>query len=149
MSNICKTVNLYTRKIKGGKMLSYFLDYYPGYRDETTNKVLRHESLGIYIYAHPKTQREKDYNARLSEKAEALRCRRYEEIINERYEFFDRNKLNGSFIDYFKKYAGKRTHAMSRRSCTSTVLQAANAPLPKSLWSCATSSLNTCAPRIR
>ena len=30
MSNICKTVNLYTRKIKGGKMLSYFLDYYPG-----------------------------------------------------------------------------------------------------------------------
>lgn len=108
MSNICKTVNLYTRKIKGGKMLSYFLDYYPGYRDETTNKVLRHESLGIYIYAYPKTQREKDYNARLSGKAEALRCRRYEEIVNERYEFFDRNKLNGSFIDYFKKYAEKK-----------------------------------------
>lgn len=108
MANICKTVNLYTRKIKGGRMLSYFLDYYPGYRDETTNKVLRHESLGIYIYAHPKTQREKDYNARLSEKAEALRCRRYEEIVNERYEFFDRNKLNGSFIDYFRKYAVKK-----------------------------------------
>ena len=108
MRNICKTVNLYTRKIKGGRMLSYFLDYYPGYRDGTTNKVLRHESLDIYIYAHPKTQREKDYNARLSEKAEALRCRRYEEIVNERYEFFDRNKLNGSFIDYFKKYAGKK-----------------------------------------
>lgn len=108
MSNICKTVNLYTRKIKGGKMLSFFLDYYPGYRDETTNKVLRHESLGIYIYAHPKTQREKEYNARLSEKAEAMRCRRYEEIVNERYEFLDRNKLNGSFIDYFKAYAGKK-----------------------------------------
>ena len=108
MSNICKTVNLYTRKIKGGKMLSYFLDYYPGYRDETTNKVMRHESLGIYIYAHPKTQREKDYNARMSEKAEALRCRRYEEIVNERYEFFDKNKLNGSFIDYFRKHAAKK-----------------------------------------
>ena len=148
MSNICKTVNLYTRKIKGGKMLSYFLDYYPGYRDETTNKVLRHESLGIYIYAHPKTQREKDYNARLSEKAEALRCRRYEEIVNERYEFFDKNKLNGSFIDYFKKYAGKK-NSMNRRSCTSTVLQVANVPLPKSQWNCATSFWNTCAPRIR
>lgn len=108
MANICKTVNLYTRKIKGGKMLSYFLDYYPGYRDEATNKVMRHESLGIYIYAHPKTQREKDYNARRTEKAEALRCRRYEEIVNERYEFFDRNKLNGSFIDYFKTYASKK-----------------------------------------
>lgn len=149
MSNICKTVNLYTRKIKGGKMLSYFLDYYPGYRDETTNKVLRHESLGIYIYAHPKTQREKDYNARLSEKAEALRCRRYEEIVNERYEFFDRNKLNGSFIDYFKNMPGRRTHAMSMPSCTSASSRAANAPLSKSLWGCATSSLNICAPRIR
>ena len=149
MSNICKTVNLYTRKIKGGRMLSYFLDYYPGYRDETTNKVLRHESLGIYIYAHPKTLREKDYNARLSEKAEALRCRRYEEIVNERYEFFDRNKLNGSFIDYFKKYAGKKNSRYEQASCTSTCSQAANAPLPKSQWSFATSFWSICAPRIR
>ena len=33
MSNICKTVSLRTRKIKDGRMLSYYLDYYPGYRD--------------------------------------------------------------------------------------------------------------------
>ena len=32
MSNICKTVSLRTRKIKDGHMLSYYLDYYPGYR---------------------------------------------------------------------------------------------------------------------
>ena len=32
MSNICKTVTLRTRKIKGGEQLSYYLDYYPGYR---------------------------------------------------------------------------------------------------------------------
>ena len=46
MSNICKTVSLRTRKIKDGHMLSYYLDYYPGYRDESTMKVIRHESLG-------------------------------------------------------------------------------------------------------
>ncbi|MCD8282539.1 MAG: site-specific integrase, partial [Prevotella sp.] len=108
MANICKTVNLYTRKIKKGTMLSFFLDYYPGYRDAATNKVLRHESLGIYIYAHPKNQREKDYNARLTEKAEAMRCRRYEEVVNERYDFFDSRKLSGSFIDYFKEHARKK-----------------------------------------
>ena len=34
MSNICKTVTLRTRKIKGGEQLSFYLDYYPGYRDE-------------------------------------------------------------------------------------------------------------------
>ena len=33
-------------------MLSYYLDYYPGYRDESTMKVIRHESLGIYVYAN-------------------------------------------------------------------------------------------------
>ena len=52
MSNICKTVTLRTRKIKGGEQLSFYLDYYPGYRDESTMKVMRHESLGIYIYAN-------------------------------------------------------------------------------------------------
>ena len=38
MSNICKTVSLRTRKIKNGEMLSFYLDYYPGYRDESTMK---------------------------------------------------------------------------------------------------------------
>ena len=56
MSNICKTVTLRTRKIKGGEQLSFYLDYYPGYRDESTMKVMRHESLGIYIYAKPKSR---------------------------------------------------------------------------------------------
>ena len=79
MSNICKTVTLRTRKIKKGTQLSFYLDYYPGYRDESTMKatikreqcqtrlsiaecewvrpkvkVQRHESLGIYIFAKPK-----------------------------------------------------------------------------------------------
>ena len=41
MSNICKTVTLRTRKIKKGTQLSFYLDYYPGYRDESTMKVQR------------------------------------------------------------------------------------------------------------
>ena len=99
MSNICKTVTLRTRKIKGGEQLSFYLDYYPGYRDESTMKVMRHESLGIYIYAKPKSQREK---------AEALRCRRYESIVNERYDFFDKEKMKGDFLAYFKEKAEKK-----------------------------------------
>ena len=86
MSNICKTVSLRTRKIKDGHMLSYYLDYYPGYRDESTMKVIRHESLGIYIYAKPKNQTEQKYNLNLTARAEAIRCRRFEAIVNERYE---------------------------------------------------------------
>ena len=61
MSNNCKTVTLSTRKKKKGTQLSFYLDYYPGYRDESNMKVQRHESLGIYIYAfqmsiYPDTQ---------------------------------------------------------------------------------------------
>lgn len=108
MSNICKTVTLRTRKIKGGEQLSFYLDYYPGYRDESTMKVMRHESLGIYVYAKPKNQREKDYNDRMREKAEALRCRRYESIVNERYDFFDKEKMKGDFLAYFKLKADKK-----------------------------------------
>ena len=46
--NDCKTVTLRTRPLKN-RMLSFYLDYYPGYRDKETMKVIRHESLGIYI----------------------------------------------------------------------------------------------------
>ena len=84
----CKTVTLRTRPLKKG-MLSFYLDYYPGYRDQETMKTIRHEGLNIYIYANPKNQRECDFNAAMSEKAEAIRCRRFEAIVNERYDFFE------------------------------------------------------------
>ena len=51
-------------------------------------KVIRHESLGIYIYAKPKNQTEQKYNLNLTARAEAIRCRRFEAIVNERYVFF-------------------------------------------------------------
>ena len=66
----CKTVTLRTRPLKHG-MLSFYLDYYPGYRDMETMKTIRHEGLNIYIYANPKNQRERDFNAAMSEKAES------------------------------------------------------------------------------
>ena len=44
----CKTVTLRTRPLKNG-MLSFYLDYYPGYRDQETMKTIRHEGLNIYI----------------------------------------------------------------------------------------------------
>ena len=55
-------------------MLSFYLDYYPGYRDKETMKVIRHESLGIYVYANPRNKREQNFNEVMTEKAEAIRC---------------------------------------------------------------------------
>ena len=102
----CKTVTLRTRPLKNG-MLSYYLDYYPGYRDQETMKTIRHEGLNIYIYANPKNERERNFNATMSEKAEAIRCRSFESIVNDRYDFFDRHKLKADFLEYYRKQLRK------------------------------------------
>ena len=104
--NDCKTVTLRTRPLKN-RMLSFYLDYYPGYRDKETMKVIRHESLGIYIYANPKNKREQDFNEVMAEKAEAIRCRRFESVVNERYDFFDKYKLKADFLEYFRNQLRK------------------------------------------
>ena len=109
-------------------MLSYYLDYYPGYRDESTMKVIRHESLGIYIYAKPKNQMEQKYNLNLTERAEAIRCRRFEAIVNERYDFFDKEKMKGDFLAYFKKLADKKTPSGSTSICTFVPSRKASVP---------------------
>ena len=62
----CKTVTLRTRPLKN-RMLSFYLDYYPGYRDKETMKVIRHESLGIYVYANPRNKREQNFNEVMTE----------------------------------------------------------------------------------
>lgn len=59
----CKTVTLRTRPLKNG-MLSFYLDYYPGYRDQETMKTIRHEGLNIYIYANPKNHPIEHFHAR-------------------------------------------------------------------------------------
>ena len=104
--NDCKTVTLRTRPLKN-RMLSFYLDYYPGYRDKETMKVIRHESLGIYIYTNPKNKREQDFNEVMAEKAEAIRCRRFESAVNERYDFFDKYKLKADFLEYFRNQLRK------------------------------------------
>ncbi len=102
----CKTVTLRTRPLKN-RMLSFYLDYYPGYRDKETMKVIRHESLGIYVYANPRNKREQNFNEVMTEKAEAIRCRRFESVVNERYDFFDRYKLKADFLEYYRKQLRK------------------------------------------
>ncbi len=102
----CKTVALRTRRLKGN-MLSFYLDYYPGYRDKETMRIIRHEALGIYIYANPRNRREQDYNEAMSEKAEVIRCRRFEAVVNERYDLFDRRRMQGDFLEYYHKHLFK------------------------------------------
>lgn len=45
----CKTVTLRKRKIKNGTQYSLCLDYYPGYRDNATMKVITREAGHLHL----------------------------------------------------------------------------------------------------
>ncbi len=96
----CKTVTLRKRKIKNGTQYSLCLDYYPGYRDNVTMRVITREALGIYIFAKPANQQERDFNARMMKKAVILRNQRYEAIFNENYAKISRIAKNELFMSF-------------------------------------------------
>ena len=100
--NTCTKVFLRKKAISGGR-ISLYLDFYPAIRNPQTNRMSRRETLGIYIYASPKNEREKQFNASMEEKAEAIRCRRFEQLLNEQFDFLDKEKLRMDFLAYFKQ----------------------------------------------
>ena len=50
--------------------------------------------MPFFPKVNAKNQCHKDYNERMTEKAEALRCRRYESIVNERYKIKENPKVS-------------------------------------------------------
>lgn len=82
---------------------SLFLDFWPGYRDPETMELIRRRSLGLYIYAAPANAQQKQYNDKILAKAEAIRCKVFIDVINEKYDFFDQDKLKDDFLGYFRE----------------------------------------------
>lgn len=61
MVNTCTRVSLRQRAIKNDR-ISLYLDFYPPVRNPETMQMSRREYLGIYIYAHPKKEMEREFN---------------------------------------------------------------------------------------
>ena len=80
-----------------------YLDYYPAVRNPETMQMSRREYLGIYIYAHPKNEMEREFNNDMLNKAEAIRCIRVQSLINEEFGFLDKTKQKADLLAYFKK----------------------------------------------
>lgn len=57
----------------------------------------------LSYYRNPKNKWEKEFNEIMTEKAEAIRCRRFESVVNERCDFFDHSKMSSDFLAYFKR----------------------------------------------
>ncbi|MBF0649293.1 site-specific integrase [Dysgonomonas sp. GY75] len=100
-------VHLRQRDVTRGR-ISLYLDYYPAIRDPHSMKMTRREYLGIYIYAKPRNEFEKEFNNEMLMKAEAIRSIRVQSIINEEFGFLDKNKAKADFLIYFKTKAEKK-----------------------------------------
>ncbi len=102
MTHTCTKVTVRQRAIRNNR-ISLYLDYYPAVRNPETMQMSRREYLGIYIYAYPKNEMEREFNNDMLNKAEAIRCIRVQSLINEEFGFLDKTKQKADFLAYFKK----------------------------------------------
>lgn len=97
-----------------------------------------------FIYANPKNKREQDFNEVMAEKAEAIRCRRFESVVNERYDFFDKYKLKADFLEYFRNQLRKHDPKWEFVYLHFSNFVHGNVLLRSSTLISATSSVSTC-----
>ncbi len=102
MTHTCTKVTVRQRAIRNNR-ISLYLDYYPAVRNPETMQMSRREYLGIYIYAHPKNEMEREFNNVMLNKAETIRCIRVQSLINEEFGFLDKTKMKADFLGYFIK----------------------------------------------
>lgn len=113
--DICTKVTLRQRLLKSGKITLYF-DYYPPIRNPKTNKMQRHEYLGIYLYGNPTNKVQRDFNQSMLEKGELIRCRRQEAVINRQFGFIDHSQQKEDFLAYYEEYIRKKSNTKWRIS---------------------------------
>lgn len=105
--DICTKVFLRQRLLKSGKITLY-LDYYPAIRNPKTNKLKRHEYIGMYLYGEPKDWVQREFNQSMLEMAEIIRCRRQEQVICRQFGFIDHSQQKEDFLAYFDEVTKRR-----------------------------------------
>lgn len=106
LPSTCSKASLRQRPIKDDR-LSLYLDYYPAIRNPRTMKMSRREYLGFYIFANPRNKYQREYNDSILMRAEIIRCRRQEAVINNEFGFLDREQPKADFLLYFEEKAKK------------------------------------------
>lgn len=100
---------VYLRKYKISKgRESLYLQYYPPIRNKRTMKMVQKEMLGLYIYENPQGEEEIQHNKNTLHKAKAVEAIRIQMLINEEYDFLDKDKMKEDFLEYFAEIAVKK-----------------------------------------
>ena len=102
-------VTLREKPIKGGAMLSLYLDYYPAITHPETGKPTRREFLNIHVEAKPRTAAQRRENANKRDVAEAIRARRQVEVSEGGASFrVKQQAANVDFLAFFRNEANKQ-----------------------------------------
>lgn len=107
LRHVCTKVFLRRRPVTHDR-ISLYLDYYPAVRNPKTMKMMRREYLGIYIFAKPRNEIEREFNQEMLEKAELILCRRQSALINDQFDFLDRYKMQEDALVYFKHICDRK-----------------------------------------
>ena len=128
MTHTCTKVTVRQRAIRNNR-ISLYLDYYPAVRNPETMQMSRREYLGIYIYAHPKNEMEREFNNDMLNKAEAIRCIRVQSLINEEFGFLDKTKQKADSSPISRRCVGTKTRNGNSSISISTTSSRDNVPL--------------------
>lgn len=112
-------VYLRKKKISKGRV-SLYLDFYPPILIPGTNRTTRRYFLNVHLPEKPKSFAEREHVKSIMQKMEIFRLRVLEQIINEKFDFYDKIVEKTDFLDYFKM-----NHSNTIRSgfmCISTLL---------------------------
>lgn len=94
-------VYLRKKKISKGKV-SLYLDFYPPILIPGTNRTTRRYFLNVHLPEKPKSFAEREHVKSIMQKMEIFRLRVLEQIINEKFDFYDKIVEKTDFLDYFK-----------------------------------------------
>ena len=93
-------VYLRKKKISKGKV-SLYLDFYPPILIPGTNRTTRRYFLNVHLPEKPKSFAEREHVKSIMQKMEIFRLRVLEQIINEKFDFYDKIVEKTDFLDYF------------------------------------------------
>lgn len=128
MSHTCTKVTVRQRAIRNNR-ISLYLDYYPAVRNPETMQMSRREYLGIYIYAHPKNEMEREFNNDMLNKAEAIRCTEYNHSSTKSSVSWIKPSRKPISLPTSRRCAGTKTRNGNSSISISTTSSRGNVPL--------------------
>ncbi|TSE07725.1 site-specific integrase [Aquimarina algiphila] len=102
-------IKLRKKKIKNGRY-SLYLEYYKGYilKNGKPHNLKEYEFLKLYVYADPKTQKEKLVNKENYGLAESILAIKKSDLIKGKHGIANTRKKKVRFLDFYKKVKNDR-----------------------------------------